>query len=82
MKTATGIAVVLSIILSADGASARHYGSQKAAMTRGAAHPFIYYNTEVMRHYQNEVTFAGRYLGADPDPAVRLNLRMDRPDGK
>jgi hypothetical protein len=79
MKTVTGILVVFSIILSADGASAR---SQKVAMTRSAAHHFIYFNTEVTRHYQNEVIFAGRYLGADPDPAVRLNLRMDRPDGK
>jgi hypothetical protein len=51
-------------------------------MTRGATHHFIYFNTEVTRHYPSEVIFAGRYLGADPDPAVRLNLRMDRPDGK
>jgi hypothetical protein len=51
-------------------------------MARSAAHHFIYFNTEVTRHYPNEVIFAGRYLGADPDPAVRLNLRMDRPDGK
>ena len=82
MKTVTGIAVVFSIILSVGGANARHYGPQKVAMTRGAAHHFIYFNTEVTRHYPNEVIFAGRYLGADPDPAVRLNLRMDRPDGK
>jgi hypothetical protein len=83
MKTVTGILVVLSIIiLSADGASARHYGSQKVVMLRGATHHFIYFNAEVTRHYPNEVIFAGRYLGADPDPGVRLNLRMDRPDGK
>jgi hypothetical protein len=82
MKTVTGIVVALSVILSVDGASARHHGSQNAVTTRGTPHHFIYYNTEVVRHYQNEVIFAGRYLGADPDPAVRLNLRMDRPDGK
>jgi hypothetical protein len=82
MKTVTGILAVFSIILSVDGASARHHGPQKVVMIRGAAHHFIYFNTEVTRHYQNEVIFAGRYLGADPDPAVRLNLRMDRPDGK
>jgi hypothetical protein len=82
MKAVTGILVVLSIILSANGASARHRGSQKVVMARGATHHFIYFNTEVTRHYPNEVIFAGRYLGADPDPGVRLNLRMDRPDGK
>jgi hypothetical protein len=82
MKTVTGIIVVLSIILSADGASARIHGPQRVVMTRGVAHHFIYFNTEVTRHYPNEVIFAGRYLGADPDPGVRLNLRMDRPDGK
>jgi hypothetical protein len=82
MKTVTGILVVLSIILSADRASARHHGSRKVVMSRGATDQFIYFNTEVTRHYRNEVTFAGRYLGADPDPGVRLNLRMDRPDGK
>jgi hypothetical protein len=82
MKTVTGILVVFGIILSAGGASARHHGSQKVVMARGATHHFIYLNTEVTRHYPNEVIFAGRYLGADPDPGVRLNLRMDRPDGK
>jgi hypothetical protein len=82
MKTVTGIVVVFSIILSADEASARYHGPQKVAMSRAAPHHFIYFNTEVVRHYQNEVIFAGRYLGADPDPAVRLNLRIDRPDGK
>jgi hypothetical protein len=69
MKTVTGILVVFSIILSADGASARYHGSQKVAMSP-APHHFIYFNTEVVRHYQDEVIFAGRYLGADPDPAV------------
>jgi hypothetical protein len=82
MKTVTGILVLFSIILSVDGASARYHGSQKVVMTRGTPHHFIYFNTEVTRHYPNEVIFAGRYLGADPDPGVRLNLRMDRPDGK
>jgi hypothetical protein len=82
MKTVIGIVVVLGVMLSVDGASAHHRGSQKVVMTRGAQRHFIYFNTEVTRHYKNEVIFAGRYLGADPDPAVRLNLRMDRPDGK
>jgi hypothetical protein len=82
MKTVIGIVVVLGVMLSVDGASAHHRGSQKVLMTRGAPRHFIYFNTEVTRHYKNDVIFAGRYLGADPDPAVRLNLRMDRPDGK
>jgi hypothetical protein len=82
MKILTGVVVVFSIVLSADGASASYHGPQKVAVSRGAPHHFIYFNTEVVRHYQNEVIFAGRYLGADPDPAVRLNLRIDRPDGK
>jgi hypothetical protein len=45
MRTLTGIIAVLSIILSADGASARTPGSQKVVMTRRAAHHFIYFNT-------------------------------------
>jgi hypothetical protein len=82
MKTVTGIIDVFSVILSADGASAHHQGSQRVLMTHGAPHHFIYFSTEVVRHYPHEVIFAGRYLGADPDPAVRLNLRMDRPEAK
>jgi hypothetical protein len=82
MRTVTGIVVVFGVILSTDGASARHHAYQRAVMSHGAPHHFIYFNAEVTRHYPNEVIFAGRYLGADPDPAVRLNLRMDRPDGK
>jgi hypothetical protein len=58
MKTVTGIVVVFSIILSADEASARYHGPQKVAMSRGAPHHFIYFNTEVVRHYQNEVIFS------------------------
>jgi hypothetical protein len=86
MKTATGICAVLALVLSAGGASA-HDGHQRPrvardVMTRNLGDHFIYFNTEVTRHYPNEVTFAGRYLGADPDPGVRLNLRIDRPDGK
>jgi hypothetical protein len=80
MKT-TGICVVLALVLSVGGASA-HHGHQRPFVTRSAGDHFIYFNTEVMRHYPNEVTFAGRYLGADPDPGVRLNLRIDRPDSK
>lgn len=56
--------------------------AQRPFVTRSMGDHFIYYNTEVTRHYPNEVTFAGRYLGADPDPGVRLNLRIDRPDAK
>jgi hypothetical protein len=82
MKTATGICVVFALFLSEGGASAHHHGHQRSFMTRDVGNHFIYFNTEVTRHYQNEVTFAGRYLGADPDPGVRLNLRIDRPDAK
>jgi hypothetical protein len=82
MKTPTGICVVLALVLSAEGASAHHHGHQRPFVTRSMGDHFIYYNTEVTRHYPNEVTFAGRYLGADPDPGVRLNLRIDRPDAK
>jgi hypothetical protein len=82
MKTATGICVVLALLLSPEGASAHHHAHQRPFMARNIGDHFIYYNTEVTRHYPNEVTFAGRYLGADPDPGVRLNLRIDRPDAK
>jgi hypothetical protein len=82
MKKATGICVAFALVLSAEGASAHQHGRQRPFMTRNAGDHFIYYNTEVTRHYQNEVTFAGRYLGADPDPGVRLNLRIDRPGAK
>jgi hypothetical protein len=82
MKTPTGICVVLALVLSAEGASAHHHGHQRPFVTHNMGDHFIYYNTEVTRHYPNEVAFAGRYLGADPDPGVRLNLRIDRPDAK
>jgi hypothetical protein len=51
-------------------------------LRRKRYHPYhyLYLNTDVNRHYNNEVIFAGRYLGADPDPGVRLNLRVDRPN--
>jgi hypothetical protein len=45
-------------------------------------HRYLFLKADVNRHYPNEVIFAGRYLGADPDPAIRLNLRIDRPDGR
>jgi hypothetical protein len=41
MKTVTGIVVILSVMLSVDGASAHHLGSQRASMTRSPAHHFI-----------------------------------------
>lgn len=82
MKTATSVCIVVAFLLSGEGASAHHRGHQSLSLANNARSHFIYYNTEVTRHYPNEVTFAGRYLGADPDPGVRLNLRMDRPDAK
>jgi hypothetical protein len=82
MKTATGICIVSAFLLSAEGASAHHHSHQESLLASNTRNHFIYYNTEVTRHYPNEVTFAGRYLGADPDPGVRLNLRIDRPDAK
>jgi hypothetical protein len=82
MKTATGVCFVFAFLLSAGGASAHHHAHQSPFMTNNMRNHFIYYNTEVTRHYPNEVTFAGRYLGADPDPGIRLNLRIDRPDAK
>jgi hypothetical protein len=61
-----------------DSAYASAYGPAR----RYHPYHYRYYNTEVNRHYNNEVIFAGRYLGADPDPGVRLNLRVDRPDNR
>ncbi|MBV9970110.1 MAG: hypothetical protein JO228_09015 [Xanthobacteraceae bacterium] len=82
MKTATGVCIAFAFIMSAGEAGAHHQGHRGPSITNNMRNPFIYFNTEVTRHYPNEVTFAGRYLGADPDPGIRLNLRIDRPDGK
>jgi hypothetical protein len=82
MKTAAGVSIVFAVLLSAEGASAHHHSHRGPLITNDMHNRFIYFNTEVTRHYPNEVTFAGRYLGADPDPGVRLNLRIDRPDAK
>jgi hypothetical protein len=80
------------LLLMANGANAQHRSQTHAqhpshifGQAYGYAynkHHYLYYNTEVNRHYNNEVIFAGRYLGADPDPGVRLNLRVDRPENR
>jgi hypothetical protein len=77
----------------ANGANAQHRTSGQTHVRHlsrafGQAYGFargyekyhhLYFNADVNRHYNNEVIFAGRYLGADPDPGVRLNLGIDRP---
>jgi hypothetical protein len=62
--------------------SSRIFGHAYGYAQRHDTYRYLYYNTEVNRHYNNEVIFAGRYLGADPDPGVRLNLRVDRPEDR
>jgi hypothetical protein len=96
MKVTLAVIAFGASVLLASGANAQHrtgsqlhvgnpsrivwqtYGYVRDYDTRR----YPYYNTEVRRHYNNEVTFAGRYLGADPDPGVRLNLRVDRPENR
>jgi hypothetical protein len=81
------------LVLMANGANAQHRtGSQthawhlsrtfRQAYGYGSRYHYLYLNTEVNRHYNNEVIFAGRYLGADPDPGVRLNLIRDQPNNR
>jgi hypothetical protein len=63
--------------------SARHvFGQAYGSITHHQSHRYLYLNTEVNQHYKNEVVFAGRYLGADPDWHVRFNLRFDRPESR
>ena len=79
-----------ALVIMPNGANAQHRSQTHArhqsrifGQAYGYAydtHHYPYYNTEVNCHYNNEVIFAGRYLGADPDPGVRLNLKVDRPE--
>jgi hypothetical protein len=89
MKAKLAIIALGALVLMAPGANAQHrIGSQthvqhlsrtfKHAYGYAPRYHYLYLNTDVNRHYNNEVIFAGRYLGADPDPGVRLNLRVDR----
>jgi hypothetical protein len=93
MKAKLAIIALGALVLMGNGANAQHRtGSQihvrNLSRTLGQAHEYgsryhyLYLNTEVNRHYKNEVIFAGRYLGADPDPGVRLNLIRDQPNNR
>ncbi|HEX3337542.1 MAG TPA: hypothetical protein VHT68_00020, partial [Pseudolabrys sp.] len=71
----------------AEQARARHsehhvFRQAYGSIAQHQSHRYLYLNTEVNRHYKNEVVFAGRYLGADPDWHVRFNLRFDRPENR
>ena len=92
MKAKLAIIALGALVLMAPGANAQHrIGSQThvrhLSRTFGQAHGYVpcyhylYSNTDVNRHYNNEVIFAGRYLGADPDPNVRLSLKKDEYSG-
>jgi hypothetical protein len=82
MITKFGIAVLAATVVVANSANASH-AIRRIDQTRyDYSHRYPFLNADVTRHYRNEVIFAGRYLGADPDPGVRLNLRMDRPDAR
>jgi hypothetical protein len=96
MKAKLAVIALSAFALTANGANAQHrtssqmhvrhpspiFGQAYAYAHRYDTYHYLYYNTEVNRHYDNEVIFAGRYLGADPDPGVRLNLRVDRPENR
>jgi hypothetical protein len=96
MKPKLVVIVLGTLVLMANGANAQHRtGSQSHVWhpSRILAHQYgfarrpdrshyLYLNADVNRHYHNEVIFAGRYLGADPDPGVRLTLRIDRPEDR
>jgi hypothetical protein len=93
MKAKLAIIALGALVLMAPGANAQHrIGSQThvrhLSRTFGQAYGYapryhyLYTNTDVNRHYNNEVIFAGRYLGADPDPGVRLNLIRDQPNNR
>jgi hypothetical protein len=96
MKAKLAVIALGALVLMANGANAQHrtgsqthvrhssriFGQAHGYVRRYETYHYIYYNTEVTRHYNNEVIFAGRYLGADPDPGVRLNLRVDRPENR
>jgi hypothetical protein len=76
-----GIAVFAAAVVATD-ANAFHTIRRVDQSWHDPSRRYPFLNADVNRHYRNEVTFAGRYLGADPDPAIRLNLRIDRPDGR
>jgi hypothetical protein len=96
MKAKLAVIVLSALVLMSNGANAQHrtgsqthvrHPSRILAHSYGFArrydtHHYLYLNADVNRHYKNEVIFAGRYLGADPDPGVRLNLRIDRPEDR
>jgi hypothetical protein len=91
MKTQLSRIVAGALVLIAIGANVEHAMAGQARTRHSARHNFrqayqshryLYLNTEVNRHYKNEVVFAGRYLGADPDWHVRFNLRFDRPENR
>jgi hypothetical protein len=82
MITKLGIAVLAATVVFANDANAFRAIHRVDQGRYDQTHRYLFLNADVNRHYRNEVTFAGRYLGADPDPAIRLNLRMDRPDGR
>jgi hypothetical protein len=96
MKAKLAVIALGALVLMANGANAQHrtggqthvrhssriFGQAYGYARRHDTYRYLYYNTEVNRHYNNEVIFAGRYLGADPDPGVRLNLRVDRPENR
>jgi hypothetical protein len=74
-----GIAVLAATVVVTDSARAFQVIRRMDQTRYDYSHRFLFLNTDVNRHYGNEVIFAGRYLGADPDPGIRLNLRVDRP---
>jgi hypothetical protein len=96
MKAKLAVIVLGALVLMANGANAQHrtgsqtrvrHPSRILAHSYGVArgyerYHYLYLNADVNRHYNNEMIFAGRYLGADPDPGVRLNLRIDRPEDR
>ena len=79
MITKLGIAVLAATVVVADSANAFQAIRHMDQTRYDYSHRYPFLNTDVNRHYGNEVIFAGRYLGADPDPGIRLNLRVDRP---
>jgi hypothetical protein len=82
MITKLGMAMLAATVVAASSANA-FAAVRRVDHTRyDYSHRYLFLNADVNRHYRNEVIFAGRYLGADPDPAIRLNLRIDRPDGR
>jgi hypothetical protein len=82
MTAKLGIAAFVAMAVVADSENALQAILRTDKTSRNYSHHYLYLNADVNRHYSNEVIFAGRYLGADPDPGVRLNLLRDRPDNR